>query len=49
MGGGLNHKSKSSYPALASRPVGQRISSIYTERINQFYSNGQWEKVNLLS
>ncbi|OAA67914.1 alpha-mannosidase [Niveomyces insectorum RCEF 264] len=54
MGGGertahLGGGGSSSYPQLAERPVGQRISNIYRERINQFYSTGQWEKVNLLS
>ncbi|KDN71121.1 putative glycosyl hydrolase family 38, partial [Colletotrichum sublineola] len=48
MGGGREIKSKSSYPALASRPVGQWISNLYKDRINQFYSSGQWEKHNLL-
>lgn len=38
-----------SYPQLAHRPVGQKISKIYRERIGQFYSKGQWDKVNLLS
>jgi hypothetical protein len=38
-----------SYPQLAHRPVGQKISKIYRERIGQFYSRGQWDKVNLLS
>ncbi|UQC80066.1 glycosyl hydrolase family 38 [Colletotrichum lupini] len=49
MGGGKELKSKSSYPALASRPVGQWISKLYKDRINQFYSTGQWEKHNLLA
>lgn len=49
MGGGRELKSKSDYPALAQRPVGQWISNIYKERINQFYSSGQWEKYNLLA
>ncbi|CAK7269810.1 Glycoside hydrolase, 38 vacuolar alpha mannosidase [Sporothrix epigloea] len=38
-----------SYPQLAKQPVGQKISRIYRERIGQFYSKGQWDKVNLLS
>ena len=51
MGGGdKNPKTtESSYPVLAPKPVGQWISNIYRERIGQFYSGGQWEKVNLLS
>ncbi|CAK7271026.1 Glycoside hydrolase, 38 vacuolar alpha mannosidase [Sporothrix epigloea] len=38
-----------SYPQLAKKPVGQKISKIYRDRIGQFYSKGQWDKVNLLS
>ena len=38
-----------SYPQLAKQPVGQKISKIYRDRIGQFYSRGQWDKVNLLS
>lgn len=38
-----------SYPQLAAKPVGQKISNIYRQRIGQFYSRGQWDKVNLLS
>jgi len=37
------------YPLLAPKPVGQRIAGIYKDRISQFYSGGQWEKVNLLA
>ncbi|KAI0594457.1 glycosyl hydrolases family 38 N-terminal domain-containing protein [Biscogniauxia sp. FL1348] len=37
------------YPAQAPGPVGKRISKIYKERIQQFYSSGQWEKRNLLA
>lgn len=37
----------SDYPQLAPKPVGQLITNIYKDRINQFYSGGQWEKVNL--
>lgn len=40
-------KPKSSYPILASKPVGQWIESIYTSRISQFSSRGQWEHNNL--
>ncbi|KAM9884123.1 hypothetical protein VD0002_g3775 [Verticillium dahliae] len=49
MGGGRQVKSKSSYPTLAQRPVGQHISKIYKDRIKVFYSTGQYEKQNLLS
>ncbi|RWA11413.1 hypothetical protein EKO27_g3703 [Xylaria grammica] len=37
------------YPVRAPAPVGKRISKIYKERIEQFYSKGQWEKQNLLA
>ncbi|KAJ2905043.1 alpha-mannosidase [Zalerion maritima] len=49
MGGekGEAHKVEGSYPLRAPKPVGQRISNIYRDRIAQFYSHGQWEKVNL--
>lgn len=47
MGGGEKLKSKSSYPTLAPRPVGQWISKIYKDRIKTFYSKGQYEKYNL--
>jgi alpha-mannosidase len=51
MGGGEDapRALKSEYPILAPGPVGQRISGLYKDRISQFYSGGQWEKVNLLS
>lgn len=51
MGGGerLPIASGGSYPLQAPKPVGQRINNIYRDRINQFYSSGQWDKVNLLS
>ena len=42
-------KPKSTYPVQAVKPVGKLISSIYKERINQFYSGGQYEKMNLLA
>lgn len=37
----------SDYPLRAPRPVGQLISNIYRDRINQFYSGGQYEHHNL--
>ncbi|OQD80795.1 hypothetical protein PENANT_c031G03339 [Penicillium antarcticum] len=36
-------------PRLAERPVGQRIHSIYTDRLKQFTSSGQYEGQNLIS
>jgi alpha-mannosidase len=40
-------KPKSDYPAQAPKPVGQWISNIYKDRINQFTAGGQYEKYNL--
>ncbi|KKA30226.1 hypothetical protein TD95_004779 [Thielaviopsis punctulata] len=37
------------YPELALRPVGQRISGIYRDRINQLNAGGQYEAYNLKS
>lgn len=42
-------KPKSTYPVLAPKPVGQLISAIYRDRIEQFYSGGQYEQRNLLA
>lgn len=36
-------------PRLAERPVGQRITKIYTDRLPQFTSRGQYEGQNLVS
>lgn len=49
MGGGEDNSSKSSYPVLAPRPVGQWISKLYRDRLSQFTSRGQYESQNLLS
>ena len=38
MGGGQDSSSKSSYPVLAPRPVGQWISKLYKDRLHQFTS-----------
>jgi alpha-mannosidase len=40
-------KPQSSYPAQAPKPVGQLISNLYKDRINQFTGGGQYEKRNL--
>lgn len=40
---------RSDYPLRAPKPVGQLISHIYKDRINQFYSRGQYERQNLLA
>ena len=49
MGGETTSRVESSYPQLVSGPVGQQIESIYTDRIRQFTSGGQYEKQNLLA
>ena len=38
-----------SYPLRALGPVGKRITSIYKKRMVNFFTEGQWEKVNLLA
>ncbi|KAK4188395.1 alpha-mannosidase [Podospora australis] len=49
MGGGTPQDmcSRSEYPLRAPKPVGQLISNIYKDRINQFTTGGQWESRNL--
>lgn len=49
MGGETSSRVMSSYPRLAKEPVGKQIESIYTDRLRQFTSGGQYEKQNLLS
>lgn len=52
MGGDSPHLTPASAPALprlAERPVGQRITKIYTDRLRQFTSKGQYEGQNLVS
>jgi alpha-mannosidase len=44
-----NSSSNSKYPQLAVRPVGQRISNIYRERISQLTAPGQYEEQNILA
>lgn len=39
----------SSYPKLATRPVGQQIESIFTERLRQFTAGGQYSGQNLVA
>ncbi|KAI8260174.1 Alpha-mannosidase [Colletotrichum sp. SAR 10_98] len=41
--------STSLYPLRAPAPVGKRVNKLYRDRTANFYSPGQWEKVNLLS
>ncbi|PTU17567.1 hypothetical protein P175DRAFT_0504855 [Aspergillus ochraceoroseus IBT 24754] len=48
MGGDVPRQAPSSLPRAPSGPVGQRIKSIYTDRLNQFSSRGQYEHQNLI-
>ncbi|KAJ5768558.1 hypothetical protein N7533_001141 [Penicillium manginii] len=52
MGGEAPHiapTASNSLPRLAERPVGQRITKIYTDRLKQFTATGQYEDQNLVS
>ena len=49
MGGEPPHSAPASLPQLAERPVGQRITRIYTDRLRQFIARGQYESQNLVS
>ncbi|PGH05440.1 alpha-mannosidase [Blastomyces parvus] len=49
MGGNNKLPSTSSYPILASRPVGQQITSIYKDRLRQFTDGGQYSGHNLVA
>ncbi|KAK1526054.1 glycosyl hydrolase family 38 domain-containing protein [Colletotrichum costaricense] len=46
---GHGGRGSSSYPLRAPVPVGKRANKLYRDRTANFYSPGQWEKVNLLS
>ncbi|KAL6232540.1 hypothetical protein BDW75DRAFT_217680 [Aspergillus navahoensis] len=48
MGGDVPRKAPSSLPRAPDGPVGQRIRSIYTDRLKQFTSSGQYQSQNLL-
>ncbi|KAL4969487.1 alpha-mannosidase [Aspergillus stella-maris] len=48
MGGDLLRQAPSSLPRAPSGPVGQRIRSIYTDRLKQFTATGQYEIQNLI-
>ncbi|KAF5010623.1 hypothetical protein FDECE_3225 [Fusarium decemcellulare] len=37
------------YPLRALVPVGKKITSLYKKRLVNFFTPGQWEKVNLMS
>ncbi|OHE90901.1 glycosyl hydrolase family 38 domain-containing protein [Colletotrichum orchidophilum] len=47
--GSGSSSSTPSYPLRAPVPVGKRANKLYRDRTANFYSPGQWEKVNLLS
>lgn len=49
MGGETSTRVASSYPKLSAHPVGKQIEGIYTDRLRQFSSGGQYEKENLLA
>ncbi|KAI9679938.1 MAG: Glycoside hydrolase, 38 vacuolar alpha mannosidase [Caeruleum heppii] len=49
MGGQHRSRASSSYPKLASAPVGQQVHSIYLQRLGQFTGEGQYASKNLLS
>jgi alpha-mannosidase len=44
-----NSSSDLSYPQLAARPVGQKISDLYRQRIGLLTAPGQYEEENLLA
>ncbi|PMD32478.1 glycoside hydrolase family 38 protein [Hyaloscypha variabilis F] len=46
---GHEHSSLAPYPLRAQAPVGKRITSLYKKRLDNFFTPGQWEKVNLLA
>ncbi|KAH8648694.1 alpha-mannosidase [Xylariales sp. PMI_506] len=43
------HRVSSAYPLRAPGPVGKRVTSLYQKRLVNFFTEGQWEKVNLLA
>jgi len=47
MGGETSSRATSQYPQLAAGPVGKLIEGIYTDRLKQLTSGGQYEKENL--
>jgi hypothetical protein len=49
MGGQPAATAESQYPVLSAKPVGQRISRIYKERIDSFSAGGQYQSKNLRS
>ena len=49
MGGETTPRIATSYPVLVKAPVGKQINSIYTDRLGQFTTRGQYEHHNLCS
>jgi hypothetical protein len=49
MGGDASLRAPSFYPTLVERPVGQRITGIYLDRLRQFTDTGQYSGQNLVS
>lgn len=37
------------YPLKAAAPVGKKVTALYKKRLVNFFTPGQWEKVNILS
>ncbi|KAI9374766.1 glycosyl hydrolases family 38 N-terminal domain-containing protein [Aspergillus egyptiacus] len=48
MGGDAPRQAPSALPRAPNGPVGQRIRTIYTDRLRQFTSSGQYEGQNLI-
>ncbi|KAL4882791.1 glycosyl hydrolases family 38 N-terminal domain-containing protein [Aspergillus karnatakaensis] len=48
MGGDVLRQAPSTLPRASDAPVGQRIRKIYTDRLGQFTSSGQYESQNLI-
>ncbi|KAH3116888.1 hypothetical protein KXX00_008278 [Aspergillus fumigatus] len=49
MGGDVPLRAPSSLPRAPEHPVGQRIKSIYTDRLRQFTDSGQYREQSLIS
>ncbi|WEW59996.1 Glycoside hydrolase, 38 vacuolar alpha mannosidase [Emydomyces testavorans] len=49
MGGEAPRGAPSNYPTFAEKPVGQKISNIYRDRLRQFTATGQYQGQNLLA
>ncbi|KAI1978411.1 Glycoside hydrolase, 38 vacuolar alpha mannosidase [Ophidiomyces ophidiicola] len=49
MGGEAPRGAPSNYPTFADKPVGQKISGIYRDRLRQFTATGQYQGQNLVA